>query len=296
MLANISPCISILLRKWLSGFEAAWSSIAGDSQPGCHCPLDQAGLVLTNPVHWGRDEDAPLSVPAGVWLFSWHSWWHLRRIVLGLVEFPAPVLEPSWSQGNCRCLFRRTFAAYWSPDLPVIYAGFGQPDPPTKVNCHRSSDFHISLNCTPATKHQWARGKCEKIHCLKHVLHFSIIFFLLSYIPLPVLWHTSAIPQGVFTCCYKFLFIPTVFNWHFESNVLSLWNPQQFCLSYSTPLAWSNCGCYCCHLPWVQVPNYGSPGSSCSLTIISYLCICSASVQPCQQWKKWSWLNWEPHS
>lgn len=43
MLANISPCISILFWKWLSGFEAAWSSIASDSQPGCHCPLDQMG-------------------------------------------------------------------------------------------------------------------------------------------------------------------------------------------------------------------------------------------------------------
>lgn len=63
MLANISPCISILFRKWLSGFEAAWSSIASDSQPGCHCPLHSAGLLLTNPAHRGRDEDAPLSVP-----------------------------------------------------------------------------------------------------------------------------------------------------------------------------------------------------------------------------------------
>lgn len=74
MLANISPCISILFRKWLSGSEAAWSSIASDSRLGCDCPLDRAGLLLTNPAHRGRDEDALLSVPGGVRLFSWHSW------------------------------------------------------------------------------------------------------------------------------------------------------------------------------------------------------------------------------
>lgn len=136
-----------------------------------------------------------------------------------------------------------------SPDLPVIDAGFGQPDPPTKVNSHRSSDFDISLNCTPATKNQWARGQHEKFHCLRHVLHFSIIFPPVLYMPLPVLWHTSAILQGVFTCCHKFLFIPTAFNWHFKRNVLSLRSPQQFCLSYSTSPAWSSCGCSCCHLP-----------------------------------------------
>lgn len=293
MLANISPCISILFRKWLSGSEAAWSSIASDSRPGCDCPLDRAGLLLTNPAHRGRDEDALLSVPGGVRLFSWHSWWHLRGMVLGLVEFPAAVPEPFWSQESWRCLFRSTFAAYWSPDLPVIDAGFGRPDPPTKVNCHRNSDFDISLNCTPATKNQWAMGKHGKFRCLRHVLHFSIVF---SPMPLPVLWHTSAILQGVFTCCHKFLFIPTVFYWHFNSNVLCLWSPQQFRLSYSISLAWSNCGRYCCHLPWIQVPNYGSPGSCYSLTIISYMCICSASGQRCQQCKKWSWLNWEPHS
>lgn len=54
MLANISPCISILFRKWLSGFEAAWSSIASDSQPGCHCPLDQAGIDKSSALRQGR--------------------------------------------------------------------------------------------------------------------------------------------------------------------------------------------------------------------------------------------------
>lgn len=167
------------------------------------------------------------------------------------------------------------------------------PARPTHQSCHRSSDFDISLNCAPATKNQWTRGKHEKFHYLRHVLHFSIIFSPVSSMPLPELWHTSAILQGVFTCCHKFLVIPTVLNWH---GAMSSWSPQQFCHSYSTSPAWSTCGCYCCHLPWVQVPDYGSRGSCYSLTIISYMCICSASVQCCQQWKKLSWLNWEPHS
>lgn len=135
MLANISPCISILFRKWLSGFGAVWSSIVSDSQSRCDCTLNQAALLLTNTVCWGRDEDALLSVPGGVWLSSWHSWWHLRRIILGLVEFPAPVHEQIGSQGSWKCLLMSTDAAYWSTNLPVIDAGFGQPDPPAKVNC-----------------------------------------------------------------------------------------------------------------------------------------------------------------
>lgn len=70
MLANISPRISILFRKWLSGFEAAWSSIVRDRQSGGKRSLNRAGLLLTNTVPGGRDEDALLSLSAQVWLFS----------------------------------------------------------------------------------------------------------------------------------------------------------------------------------------------------------------------------------
>lgn len=135
MLANISPCISILFRKWLSGFEAVWSSIVSDSQSRCDCTLNRAALLLTNTVHWGRAENALLSVPAAVRLFSWHSRWHLRRMVLSLVEFPAPACEHIGSQGSCKCLLTSMYGAYWRVYLPVIYAAFGKPDPPPKVNC-----------------------------------------------------------------------------------------------------------------------------------------------------------------
>lgn len=291
MLANISPCISILFWKWLSGFEAAWSSIASDSQPGCNCPLDRAGLLLTNPVHWGRDEDALLSVPGGVWLFCWHSWWHLRRIVLCLVEFLRQCLSPSGVRGvedvssGVRLLHTEAQICLW---FMLVLASQTRP-PNLTVSGAVALTSALTVH-QPQT--QWAREKHERFHCLRHVLHYPIVFSPIS----PVLWHASAVLRGVFPCCHKFLFIPTLFNWHFKSNVLSLWSPQQFCFSYSTFLAWSNCRYYCCHLPWLQVPNCGSPGSSCSLTIISYLCICSAFGQHCQQWKKLSWLNWESQS
>jgi len=44
-------------------------------------------------------------------------------------------------------------------DLPVIYASFGESDPPPKVTVKSDSDFEISLNCTQAAKNQWARVK-----------------------------------------------------------------------------------------------------------------------------------------
>lgn len=74
MLANISPHPSIQSRKWLSGSQAAWSSIASDSQSRCNCPSNRARLLLTNAVRRGRDQDALLSVPGAGWLFSWQSW------------------------------------------------------------------------------------------------------------------------------------------------------------------------------------------------------------------------------
>lgn len=184
MLANISPCISILFRKWLSGFEAVWSSIVSDSQSRCDCTLNRASLLLTNTVHWGRDEDALLSVLGGVWLFFWHSWWHLRKIVLGLVEFPAQVREHIGSQGSWKCLLMSMYAAYWITYLPVIYASFGNQIHLPKLTVKSNSDFDISLNFTWATKNQWARirAKHKKFQCLlRHLLDFFIISSQISY-------------------------------------------------------------------------------------------------------------------
>ena len=97
-----------------------------------------------------------------------------------------------------------------------------------KLTVKSNSDFHISLNCTRATKNQWARirGKHEKFQCLlRHLLRFFIISSRISCMPLPVLWHSSAILQGFFPCCHKFPFIPTIFNWRFEGNPLTLMEP-----------------------------------------------------------------------
>lgn len=122
MLANISPRISILFRKWLSGFEAAWSSIVRDRQSGGERSLNRAGLLLTNTVPGGRDEDALLSLSAQVWLFS-----------CGRAPRAAP-----WrhcQSGGLKMPLMSAFAACRSTRLPMIYAGFGQPDPPAEVNC-----------------------------------------------------------------------------------------------------------------------------------------------------------------
>lgn len=96
MLANISPCISILFRKRLSGFEAGWSSIVHDSQSRCDCTLTRAKLLLTNTVPGGMAGAALLSPPGGAWLFFCSSAWHLRTMI------------PCWSSLPCSKMHRES--------------------------------------------------------------------------------------------------------------------------------------------------------------------------------------------
>lgn len=142
MLANISPRISILFRKWLSGFEAAWSSIVRDRQSGGERTLNRAGLLLTNTVPGGRDEDALLSLSAQVWLFS------CSRV-------PRAAPRRHCNSGGLKMPPMSAYAAYRSTRLPMIYASFGQPDPPTlsrvivtsisAISVHRQQELGINM-------------------------------------------------------------------------------------------------------------------------------------------------------
>lgn len=96
MLADISPRISILFRKRLSGFETGWSSTVCDSQCRCNCTLTRARLLLTNTVPGGRAGAALLSPPGGAWLFSCSSACHLRTMI------------PCWSSPPCSKMHRES--------------------------------------------------------------------------------------------------------------------------------------------------------------------------------------------